>query len=200
MLGSKGAPFSLRAQLLMFTAALVAVSSCTVLILVLLSSGSAIRETVNQEMREGVQSFTTAIYARREQLINNATLLVSDFGFKQAVATNDADTILSMLQNHGERVSSDLMVIVNLDGRVVASTEPTLTRGQSFSYDRAMGEVRSGNTFADFLVVGDAIYHMAIVPVRAVPECVRKISVNGSHNLIFTSPLPMVYPASRPTG
>ncbi len=203
MLGSKGAPFSLRAQLLMFTAALVAVSSCTVLILVLLSSGSAIRETVNQEMREGVQSFTTAIYARRQQLINNATLLVSDFGFKQAIATNDADTILSMLQNHGERVSSDLMVIVNLDGRVVASTEPTLTRGQSFSYDRAMGEVRSGNTFADFLVVGDAIYHMAIVPVRAPrltamagigtrvrPEDIRKWIAQPNIHLTFANGLP----------
>lgn len=203
MLGLKGAPFSLRAQLLTFTAALVVVSSCTVLILVLLSSGSAIRETVNQEMREGVKSFTTAIYARRQQLINNATLLVSDFGFKQAVATNDAETILSMLQNHGERVSSDLMVIVNLDGRVVVSTEPALTRGQRFSYDRAIGEVRTGKTFADFLVVGDAIYHMAIVPVRAPrltamagigtrvrPEDIRKWIAQSTIHLTFTNGLP----------
>ena len=100
MFGSSNVPFSLRAQLLTFTAALVMVSSCTVLLLVLFNSGSAIRETVNQQMRDGVENFISAIYARREQLVSNASLLVSDFGFKQAVASDDADTIQSMLENH----------------------------------------------------------------------------------------------------
>ena len=166
MFGSSNVPFSLRAQLLTFTAALVMALSCTVLLLVLFSSGSAIRETVNQQMRDGVENFISAIYARREQLVSNASLLVSDFGFKQAVASNDADTIQSMLENHGSRVKADVMVIVDLKGRVVTSTSPQLTRGQVFGYESATQQVRKGEVFADFLVIGDAIFHMVLVPVR----------------------------------
>lgn len=163
---SRTAPFSLRAQLLTFTAALVMLSSGAVLLLVLFSSGSAIRETVNQEMRDGVENFTSAVYARRQQLISNASLLVSDFGFKQAVATHDSNTILSMLENHGERVNADLMVITDLDGRIISATEPRLPEGRQFDYPNAIAQVRNGEIFADFLIVGNAIYHMILVPVR----------------------------------
>ncbi|MAE20804.1 MAG: GGDEF domain-containing protein, partial [Pseudomonas sp.] len=95
---------SLRSQILTFTSVLVVMSLGAVLLVVLLSSGQAIRNNIDEDMAESVQSFREAINNRRLQLVGNATVLVSDFGFKQAVASRDSATIHSMLANHGQRV------------------------------------------------------------------------------------------------
>ncbi len=58
---------------------------------------------------------------RSEQLEAGAALLSRDFGFREAVATNDAPTIRSALANLKTRFDADLAYTVALDGSVVAS-------------------------------------------------------------------------------
>lgn len=56
---------------------------------------------------------------QEQVLITTASVLAADFGFKQAVATEDKQTIKSVLLNHGKRINADLMLILDLEGNLL---------------------------------------------------------------------------------
>ena len=114
--------FSLRSQILAFTVALVTATLVAVLVMVLLRSDDAIRDSVNRSVEDASESLSRVIIYRQNQLASSAGVLVSDFGFKQAVATGDAGTVESMLNNHGQRIAADVMFILDLRGQVQVST------------------------------------------------------------------------------
>lgn len=194
---------SLRSQILTFTSVLVVMSLGAVLLVVLLSSGQAIRNNIDEDMAESVQSFREAINNRRLQLVGNATVLVSDFGFKQAVASRDSATIHSMLANHGQRVGADLSLILDLNGWIVSTTEARLMPGMTFGYQNMISDVKEGNDRTDFLVVGEYIYHIVMVPVRTprisaiavfgvrmTPQNVRKLITDQGMQITFINGMP----------
>ena len=59
---------------------------------------------------------------QEQVLITSASVLASDFGFKQAIATQDKKTIKSVLINHGKRINADLMLILDLEGSLLTSS------------------------------------------------------------------------------
>ncbi len=54
----------------------------------------------------------------------SAEVLISDFAFKEAVASGDPATIRSALTNHADRVGADVALMFAADGRLIASTQP----------------------------------------------------------------------------
>jgi diguanylate cyclase (GGDEF)-like protein len=59
---------------------------------------------------------------RSDQLLTAASVLVADYGFREAAATGDAATIRSALANHSARIGADMAVLLDLSGKVIAST------------------------------------------------------------------------------
>jgi diguanylate cyclase (GGDEF)-like protein len=55
-------------------------------------------------------------------LISAATVLTEDFGFKEAIATNDSATIVSVLNNQSERISADIMAVFTLTGETISQS------------------------------------------------------------------------------
>ena len=157
---------SLRSQILAFTTVLLTVSLGAVLLVVLYNSNAAIRESVNEDMDRAVNGLRSSMESTQTQLINSARVLVSDFGFKQAVASGDRKTVASMLANHGDRLDADLMFILNLDGTVLSTTNHDMPAGSPFPYGEVTQTVRRGNLQADFFVFGESIYEVVLVPVR----------------------------------
>ena len=66
--------------------------------------------------------FDEYIDNRSGQLQTAASVLATDFGFREAVATSEPETIRSMLENHMARIEADLGLLIDSDGNVVAST------------------------------------------------------------------------------
>ena len=56
---------------------------------------------------------------RGDQLLTTVNVLVSDYGFKQAVAGGDQATIRSALINHAGRVGATVAALLDLDGAVI---------------------------------------------------------------------------------
>ena len=54
-------------------------------------------------------------------------MLSSDYAFREAIATGDSGTIASVMWNHGKRTDADMMMLVGLDGRVIADVEQDRT-------------------------------------------------------------------------
>jgi diguanylate cyclase (GGDEF)-like protein len=157
---------SLRSQILAFTSALVILSIGAVLLVVLVSSGAAIRQSVNADMTDAVRIFTNAMKSSQDQLTNTASVLVSDFGFKQAVASQDINTVRSMLENHSKRLDADLLFIMDLNGTVTNVSGGQVVPGTRFGYSGIVSSVTSDKLHVGFFVLNEQIYQMALVPVK----------------------------------
>jgi len=120
--------FSFRHKVLLLAVALVMAIQLVTLFPVL----NAIRTDVDERAQQtvglaGIQ-FDEYKHNRAEQLLTTANVLVSDYGFKQAVASGDHPTIRSALINHAARVHATVAVLLDLDGRVeVSSTDDALS-------------------------------------------------------------------------
>ena len=57
---------------------------------------------------------------------NSVQILVTDFGFKSAVASGDETTIRSALANLANRIGADSVTLLDVAGKTVASTDATL--------------------------------------------------------------------------
>jgi len=156
-----------RSQILLFTAGLTALASLSILVLVLYSAGETIRSKVNDDLGAAVEVFKNTIAMRQQQLLTSSEILVSDFGFKQALASQDQATVASMLENHGSRIRSDLMFLVDVSGRVTASTDSDVREGEQFTYAPALEQALKGQVSADFFVLGNHIYQLLLIPVQA---------------------------------
>ncbi|WP_416304967.1 EAL domain-containing protein [Neptunicella sp. SCSIO 80796] len=103
--------------------------------------------------------------AKENLLITAAQVLTADFGFKQAVATNDADTIASVLNNHGQRISADLMILTNLEGKLVSTSFENFQPTQDMS--KVVTELLNGPLHAKFIIFDNTLYQVILLPVKA---------------------------------
>ena len=88
---------------------------------------NAIQRTIFAQARAQL-SVTNDIVNRRlaetaDILASGTALMASDFGFRQAVATDDRATILSALHNLVDRIKADRVLLVSLDATVLADTK-----------------------------------------------------------------------------
>ncbi|MFK2905404.1 EAL domain-containing protein [Dyella ginsengisoli] len=118
-------------------------------------------------LASGARVFADLLSTRGAQLLDAVQITTADFGFKQAVATGDTPTIHSVLYNQGHRISADLMVLTDLDGRVVAGLD---AGGRSMP----VGDWATLVAHADAPAAGTTMtlingrpYQLVIVPVRA---------------------------------
>ncbi|MBY6063411.1 putative bifunctional diguanylate cyclase/phosphodiesterase [Pseudidiomarina sediminum] len=80
--------------------------------------------SVSRELNVSERVLSELLRVRGEQLQLAAQVLADDFGFREAVATNDRNTLISAMVNHGERIGTELMALYRPDGTELASTHP----------------------------------------------------------------------------
>lgn len=117
--------------------------------------------TIAQSVLEQVLS------SREQQLFDSADVLTSDFGFKQAVATQDEGTIRSVLQNHGKRIKADLMALISLSGQLISSTTDTMPINAPFPYANFIEQAILEGGGTTFMLMDDKLYQVIILTVDA---------------------------------
>ncbi len=141
----------------------------------LLVANSAItqsaRARVKAELATAAKVFTQVIDARNRRLVEAARILSEDLPFKQVVALNDRATLLSAMDNHRSRIGSDLMLLLALDGAVVADTLHPEARGMEFAarlgFPPLVDLAEQNGEAAIFAVIDDRLYQLVMVPLRA---------------------------------
>jgi EAL domain-containing protein (putative c-di-GMP-specific phosphodiesterase class I)/GGDEF domain-containing protein len=78
---------------------------------------------VRAEMTASSAVFDRLWTLRSDQLSSTATVLARDFGFREAAATGDRETILSALDNLQSRFDLETAMLIGLDGRVISLDE-----------------------------------------------------------------------------
>jgi diguanylate cyclase (GGDEF)-like protein len=118
-------------------------------------------------LESGAQVFSSLMQIRSAQLLDAVQVVTGDFGFKQAVATADEPTIHSVLYNQGHRISADLEVLSDLDGKVVASLDGTGLPIQVSGWPELLSQARATGQWSSVSMIGGKPYQLVIVPVNA---------------------------------
>ncbi len=148
--------FQARIACVLILLLLVVIAALT--LSVKLATTDAVRAQASDQLQVGARVFERLLDVRGKRLKDAAQLLAADFGFRDAVASGDSATIRSALANHGSRIGASDMILLGMDGKVMASTVAELQDGSQFAFDQALRDARRQNQ------------SMLIVPLRGEPH------------------------------
>jgi diguanylate cyclase (GGDEF)-like protein len=102
---------------------------------------------------------------QEQVLTTTASVLASDFGFKQAVASQDKKTLESVLLNHGKRINAHLMLILDLEGNLItSSSRHSFT---SSMIEKNINKLPFKVVNAQILNIENKVFQVIVVPVKA---------------------------------
>ncbi len=126
----------------------------------------AVTQNARAELVAGGELFSRIMQKNVEQLALSVKILTEDFGFKDAVTTQDEKTIISALNNHSARISADIGVLITDDGKLIASDENfALQVDEEFSELTARAKAK-GQAY-DIIRVDGRAYQFVIYAVKA---------------------------------
>ncbi|MCC5878840.1 MAG: EAL domain-containing protein [Idiomarina sp.] len=156
------AGISFRARLLLLLSGLVALALGVVILAIFLATESSVKRNIDRELGVSERVFLQLLEQRENQLTQAATVLADDFGFRQAVASADENTILSALVNHAQRIEADLITQLSPNGSVIVSTHDITNADALLDLGQGHNNAAFGMT-----VVENELYQLVAVPVRA---------------------------------
>ncbi|MGC1521825.1 MAG: EAL domain-containing protein [Steroidobacteraceae bacterium] len=130
------------------------------------NSGNAERE-VQRQLDVGVSVFSRLLESNRRQLTQAAQAVAADYGFREAVATRDTDTLVSVLENSGERIGAAMVVLTSLNGDVIATSGLHLKAGTPFPLSPEQRSGVTGESATSLMVDNGRIYQLVTVSVRS---------------------------------
>ncbi|MDG1752900.1 MAG: EAL domain-containing protein [Thalassotalea sp.] len=159
---------SIRSQVAWLSALLIIITAITLTTSYAFRTAQLTEKQIERQMRYA-QNVLTQYLSSQEQLLVTATrVLTADFGFKQAIATRDNNTIESVLLNHGERINADLMMMVDLQGELISiSAKEKVTNKQ---VTEKISKLLENANLSQFLVINKRIYQLIVLPVKAPRE------------------------------
>lgn len=157
-------------KLLLFVLSLVVILEAISYVTTRLVITNAVTEKARKELQTGGEVFSRIIQKNIEQLALSVKVLTDDFGFKDAVASDDENTIRSALNNHSARIKATLGVYISKNGDIV-STQTTLDESVN-SRLKILGEKAASRGLAyDMIIVEDKAYQLVFFAVKA-PEVI----------------------------
>jgi len=101
---------SLKQQIIIIFLTLVLSIQLAGLIPIERSIDKNVRKLVVKELEVGEKVFLNLLESNNENIINGAKILAADYGFREAIASNDQETILSALNNFQHRINADVAI------------------------------------------------------------------------------------------
>lgn len=121
------------------------------------------RQAVRAEMAASSAVFDRLWRLRADQLSQTAEVMARDFGFREAVATDDNETMLSALDNIQSRFSFDTAMILRPDGRILSLDDALDGR----MHPALLSAVKANPEASGVLMLNGAPYQAVAAPVNA---------------------------------
>jgi diguanylate cyclase (GGDEF)-like protein len=117
-------------------------------------------------LHNGERLLQTLLDRNAQRLIHGARLVAADYGFREALSSNDSETITSVLANHGARIGATDAALLGTDFRLRSSTSGRPQDISLVAYQLATLAAKSGQASAITLLAGRP-YEAVLVPVKA---------------------------------
>ncbi|HXG05154.1 MAG TPA: HAMP domain-containing protein, partial [Candidatus Binatia bacterium] len=137
--------------------------------LVVASVRTHARHQLDEELRRAGLLFTRQLAFRAEQLLAATRLVSGDFALKATAATADHATTASVLENHRRRVGADRLMLISLDGAVLADTRHPGRHGAPFPLPRLLEQAEEHGQGSGLAPLDAQLFRLAVVPLLA-PE------------------------------
>lgn len=95
---------------------------------------SAVSTQAADRLESGLRVFERLLDMRGRQLRDGVQVLAADFGFKDAVASGDTLTLQSAMANQAARINASEAMLLDLNGKVLASSLSNAQPGDIFRY------------------------------------------------------------------
>lgn len=125
------------------------------------------RASIRDELIVGERAFGRLLDQYAQKLTQAARLLASDYGFKQAIGTEDSETIVSALANHGERIEASHAVLIGVDRSIKASTTGRLAGNLEKSIIQLVDRAEQSGSASGIVIVDNHPFQLVVVPVKA---------------------------------
>ena len=158
---------SLRARIaVVFVLLMLVVQAATFLVTNSVISSNA-RSNAEEQLKVAERVFRQVLRSNGEKLAQAASVVAADFAFRQAVATHDENTVASALKNHGDRVNADIVMLVDLDGKLVADSAGPAPEGATFPFPTLIRTAKHNGEASSIGMIGGRPYQLVAVPVKA---------------------------------
>ena len=158
---------SLRARIaLVFVVLMLIVQAAAFLVInsVILKNA---RLNAEEQLSVAERVFGQVLHGNSEKLTQAASVAAADFGFREAVASHDSKTVASALRNHGDRIRADVVMLVDLDGKLIADSGGGGREGAAFPFPKLIRTVATKGDASSFGMIGGRAYQLVAVPVKA---------------------------------
>lgn len=125
------------------------------------------RRQLSEELTVGERVLRAALDQRTQQLSDAGQILVSDFGFREAIATQDIGTIGSVLENHGKRINASFVVLADLNLRQMADSRSVATTPIRFPFTKLAPAAARDGSVSGIVLMDARPYQVVVLPVRA---------------------------------
>ena len=122
---------------------------------------------VQRQLDVGVSVFSRLLESNRRQLTQAAQAVAADYGFREAVASRDTDTLVSVLENSGKRIGAAMVVLTSLNGDVIAASGLHVKAGTPFPLSAEQRSSIAGDSSTSVMVDNGRIYQLVTVSVRS---------------------------------
>ena len=162
---------SLRARLIAVFLGLLLVVQLALFLALRASLSRHAHQELPGRLDVGDRVLHSLLIQRAEKLTDGARLLAADYGFREALQSNDTDTIVSALENHGWRIGAKQVALYDSALHLKASTGDrldTLSPVAQRLADRAtrLGKALDSTSSEIHLLLGQP-YQFVMVPIKA---------------------------------
>lgn len=123
--------------------------------------------TAEQELRVGERVFLNILEHNTDSLKQGAKILAADYGFRESIATNDQETIISALNNHQSRINADIAIFYSVNQSKIIVSGGVSSDDANSVVQRLIQEYSSDKNHSDFEIFNDTPYQLVAVPVKA---------------------------------
>lgn len=156
---------TLRKQVTLLGISLVILTVACLLAVSLWKTITSHNQQIEQRMISAENVLIEYLTAKEELLLTASKVLTADFGFKQAVASRDQGTIASVLENHGSRINASLMMLSDLNGKIISSNNNELALEPILIGNITTLQSKLNNT--QLVLINGKLHQLIILPVMA---------------------------------
>src|ERR1700733_971959 len=160
---------SFRNRLLALIIGLVIITQSVTLVAVLASTEHEATVRADEQLRYGSQVVQQYLRLRADQLSSTVATLAADSGFKDVVASHDADTMVSAVTEHSRHIGWDLVLFLDADGHLITSNSTGDVSARAPAVQKLANSITSGRGDTQLVALGDHLYQFVGAQVRA-PE------------------------------
>ena len=105
---------SLQTRIVVFFVLLLSFVQVVAFVMVSAANERISKTQIARDLATGERVFRRLLAQNSEQLAQAASVLAADFAFREAIATRDQGTIVSVLGNHGRRINASVVMLADL--------------------------------------------------------------------------------------